>query len=361
MLLPTAAPAQAPSPGPPMHLAQNAWFVVLPSAELPSARAHTARRLGQDLVFWRDQSGHPHAALDVCPHRGASFARARTPGGALECPFHGHRFDGTGACTAVPAHPGRPISGAMSLSTLPVREAHGFVWLWTGPDPAPTAPIPFFDFTGFTWTGSATTIPLPIHHTRAVENQLDFAHLPFVHRHTIGRMVPSPAVDLRLSVDGDLIHAGTPEDPDFIQFRAPATWRNRTGPTWQFLAFVPVDDQRSLVYLRSYQPWVQLPPLAWLLGQLSRLMNLVIFREDKAVVATQPNVETRLRMGEVLLPSDGAIIAYRRWREARRTPFAPEPPPAAAQRRPSSASTTRASSAPASAEPSAEKCVASPQ
>ena len=81
--------------------------------------------------------------------------------------------------------------------------------------------------------------------------------------------------------------------------------------------------------MRTYQPWVRQPVLAWLLGRLNRALNRVVLRQDTPVVETQPVVETRLRMGEVLVPSDQPIIAYRRWRERNRQPWRITPPRAA--------------------------------
>ncbi len=312
-----------------MHIATNAWFVVLASRELPPDRAVGARRMGLPLVFWRDAAGAPRAAVDACPHRGAAFAGSRVEQGALVCPFHGHRFAEDGHCTAVPAHPDRPISAAMRLATVPVREAHGFVWLWSGPEAAPEADPDMFAFPGCSAAGSLSSMDLPFHHTRAIENQLDFAHLPFVHRRTIGRFVPSPAVDLEVSEEDGRLSVKNADQEGVLEFWPPGIWRLRTGRSWQFLAFVPVDETTSRVYIQAPQPHVTTPGLAHLVGWISRWSNALVLGEDKAVVATQPNVETRLRMGEVLLPSDAAIIAYRRWREARRAPFALTPPKAA--------------------------------
>jgi phenylpropionate dioxygenase-like ring-hydroxylating dioxygenase large terminal subunit len=312
-----------------MHVAQNRWYVVLSSAELGS-RPVGARRLGQDLVFWRDGAGTVQAALDVCPHRGAALSPGRVVDGCIQCPFHGFRFDGRGACTEIPAHPGRPIPATMRLAALPVREAHELVWLWTGPDTAPEAEPPFFDLRGFTWTGSAFAEDVATHYTRAIENQLDFAHLPFVHARTIGRLVRSREVELVTEVDGDRIAAHHPGEGEQIELIAPNLWRNKTGAVYQFLAFVPVDERHMRYYVRTYQPFVRWSPLAWVVGRVSRFFNGFVFREDTPVVETQPAVETRLRMGEVLLPSDRPIIEYRRWREAHRGPWAVSPPRAAA-------------------------------
>ncbi|MCB9777534.1 MAG: aromatic ring-hydroxylating dioxygenase subunit alpha [Alphaproteobacteria bacterium] len=307
-----------------MELVQNAWYVLLDPDEVPARAPVAVRRLGLDLVCWRDGAGRVAVAVDRCPHRWAKLSPGRVIDGCIECPFHGFRFDGGGACTAIPAHPDRKISGAMHLPVLPSRVAHGFVWVWTGPDPAPDADPPFFDFGGFSCAGSQLVVPVSAHYTRAVENQLDWPHLPFVHRTTIGRTVP-PAMDVETRVDGDRIDSWLVSDPDGarIEFHGPCTWRLRTGPVWQFLAFVPIDDQRMQYYARTYQPFVRVPGVDWLVGRASAFGNRFVLDQDTPLVESQPPGPTNARTGEVLVPSDGPIIAYRKWRDARKAELAP--------------------------------------
>ncbi|MCB9678955.1 MAG: aromatic ring-hydroxylating dioxygenase subunit alpha [Alphaproteobacteria bacterium] len=309
-----------------MELVANRWYPVLASAELRPGASLGARRLGHDLVFWRGDDGAIGAAADQCPHRRAKLSGGRVLDGCIECPFHGFRYDRAGACVAIPAHPDRPIPGSMALRALPCREEHDLVWLWTGPDPAPDDPVPFFDFTGWHWAGTDFHEDVATHYTRAVENQLDYAHLPFVHRNTIGRFATVDA-EVHTEVDGDRI-AFWAGDPDArIELVGPAIWRNRTGSMYQFLAFVPIDDTHMRYYVRTYQRAVRIPGLDRVFGRMLAFANRIVLGQDTPVVETQPAEETRLRMGEVLVPSDAPIIAYRRWREAHRAPFAlPEPP-----------------------------------
>ena len=79
-------------------------------------------------------------------------------------------------------------------------------------------------------------------------------------------------------------------------------------------AFAPVDDESSVLYLRTYQrlPWAG--PLARVICRLSMPANDYIARQDRRVVETQRPYRPELRGGEKLVPADGAIIAYRRRR-----------------------------------------------
>jgi phenylpropionate dioxygenase-like ring-hydroxylating dioxygenase large terminal subunit len=307
-----------------MQLAANRWYVIATSVEVSSARPVALRRLGRDLVLWRDAAGKTAAAVDRCPHRWAKLSDGRVVQGEIECPFHGFRFERGGACTAIPAHPGRDISPKMHLVDLELREEQGFVWAWTGPDAAPDAPVPFFDFSGLSWHGSELTVSVGNHYTRAIENQLDFPHLPFVHRTTIGRFL-GEEMEVVTEVEGDLIRAYLQDNPDggLLEVLGPCIWRLKTGPVWQFLAFVPVDDERMTYYVRTYRKPMAIPGLQWLTGRIAAQATRFILNQDTRLVEGQPPGETRLRMGEVLVRSDGPIIAYRRWREEVRAPFAP--------------------------------------
>jgi phenylpropionate dioxygenase-like ring-hydroxylating dioxygenase large terminal subunit len=206
----------------------------------------------------------------------------------------------------------------MALRSLHAREAHGLIWAWTGSAAPPDDPLPFFDFSGMAWAGSEFIEPVACHYTRAIENQLDFPHLPFVHRTTIGRSLKHE-MQVSTEVEGDLIRGQLlDQDASFLELQAPNVWRLKLGPTWGFLVMAPVDEGHMVYYSRAYQPFVTRGPLAWLIGWVNRVSNRFILRQDSAVVETHPPGESRLRGGEVLIAADSPIIAFRRWREARR-------------------------------------------
>ena len=307
-----------------MQLAKNRWYVVLTSDEVPANKPVGFRRLGYDLVFWRQSDGRIAAAEDRCPHRGVKLSIGKVQDGVLACPFHGFQFDGSGVCTRVPVHPDRPISPAMRLSSLWVAEFHDFVWVWTG-DEAPDIDPPFFDFGTRTYAGSAMTADWDVHYTRAIENQLDFAHLSFVHANTIGRLTKEDDTQ-ETFVDGDIVRSGG-EDGS-LELLGPNIWRLHTPPDqWQFIAFAPIDDTHMRYYMRIYSKPLPIPGLNWLFGKISTKINGIILGEDHRVMMTGPTGEVRPKEEqEVLTPSDSAIVAYRRWREELRGGFAPRDP-----------------------------------
>ena len=105
----------------------NQWYPVLESRKL-RGRPLGIKRLGQEMVLWRDQAGRARAALDRCPHRGARPSHGQVIDGELQCPWHGFRFGADGACRLMPCE-GRDASipSGMRLDLVPAQEAHGLL------------------------------------------------------------------------------------------------------------------------------------------------------------------------------------------------------------------------------------------
>ena len=81
-------------------------------------------------------------------------------------------------------------------------------------------------------------------------------------------------------------------------------------------AFVPVDDEHTILYLRFYQRFMRFPLLGKLVARLAMPSNVYIAHEDRRVVITQQPKASGLKIGEVLIPGDLPIIEYRRKRAA---------------------------------------------
>ena len=317
---------------------RNQWYVVLESAEI-GARPVAATRLGEKIVFWRDQAGKVLAAIDRCPHRGAALSQGEVQHDHLQCPFHGFEFDNTGKCVLIPAN-GRNgvIPQAMRLITYPTYEAHGLIWLWWGNSPAQDLPVPqFFDNIDDTFYYGSARDPWEAHYSRVIENQLDVVHLPFIHRNTIGRgnrtLVDGPLVEwkgdtmLYTYVFNRLDDGTPPRKPGeltaqlassvHLEFIFPNLWQNYISPNVRILAaFVPVDEAHTLLYLRFYQNFMRLPVVGKLFARLAMPANLKIAHEDRRVVTTQQPKASGLKIGEILIQGDLPIIEYRRKRAA---------------------------------------------
>lgn len=80
---------------------QNKWWVIAESKAIGKQPA-ALKRLGEDLVLWRDNNGKIVCQSQYCAHRGASLALGKVVEGCIECPYHGFRFAASGNCTLIP-------------------------------------------------------------------------------------------------------------------------------------------------------------------------------------------------------------------------------------------------------------------
>lgn len=296
------------------------WYAILDGRELRRGKVLGARRLGVDLALWRDEQGAVHATADRCPHRGAALSRGRVRAGCIECPFHGFRFDGAGRCVAAPCE-GEAAPRHLDTRAHVVREAHDFVWLWWGEArdeyPAP----PWFPELGADHVHAGLVArEWPVQWMRSVENQLDWPHLPFVHRTTIG-IGARKAMEVASEVHGDRLDTwlrdreradGTPELK--ISFMFPNIWINPFGGERQIgmIAFVPIEERRTRMYVRTYQRRTAIPGLARLLSRITNVLNRVILGQDARVVMSQPQAPTTEVRDERLVQADLPIAQFRR-------------------------------------------------
>lgn len=317
----------------------NQWYAVLESREVRVGKPVGVTRLGEPMVFWRDTQGKITCAVDRCPHRGAALSAGKVIDGHVQCAFHGFEFDRTGQCVLIPAN-GREaeVPRIFHIHAFPMREAHGFIWVWVGEprteDDYP--PVRYFDDIDDSFTYDTYHARWHTHYSRAIENQLDVLHLPFIHHRTIGRpgktLVNGPATfcDCEGSVlrvwvynaldqgqtplkPGD--YAEPPSEPHRLRFIYPNVWENRISDDVRVtIAFAPIDDEHTMMYLRFYQRFMSTPGLRHAVNWLGAQMNNYIANEDRFIVETQRPYRTDLRMGEKLVPGDGPIITYRRRR-----------------------------------------------
>src|SRR5260370_15171530 len=73
------------------------WYRAVRSTEITGNRLVTAMLLEVPLVLGRTTDSHAFAMRDSCPHRGMPLSYGHFDGQAVECTYHGWRFD---ACTA---------------------------------------------------------------------------------------------------------------------------------------------------------------------------------------------------------------------------------------------------------------------
>ncbi len=172
---------------------------------LPVSRAATvgtnptkAWLLGEPFVVVRID-GEVVVLEDRCPHRSAPLSSGAVVGSALECAYHGWRFDGAGRCVEIPSlgatgpFPPRARCGA----PYAVVERYGLVFVALE---EPLVELPDIGAFGEESRVRVDLDPFSGRYGAAqlIDNQLDVAHFAYLHRDTFGspdgRAAPSSEI-----------------------------------------------------------------------------------------------------------------------------------------------------------------------
>jgi phenylpropionate dioxygenase-like ring-hydroxylating dioxygenase large terminal subunit len=174
------------------------WYPALQSTEITGNKLVTAMLLEVPLVLGRTSDGKAFAMRDSCPHRGMPLSYGRLDGQAVECSYHGWRFDAcSGRCVEIPslASQDKLKVERIFAGHFPCEERDGYVWVYMTsldrraadsapgarlPDTIPAAPplIVFSDKYKITHL----SCELPSHIDHGIIGLMDPAHGPFVHQ-----------------------------------------------------------------------------------------------------------------------------------------------------------------------------------
>jgi len=314
----------------------NRWYIVLESKEVKKKSLVGVTRLNERLLFWRDSSGKLVCFHDLCCHRGASLSIGVHHGDEVACPFHGFRYNSSGRVTLIPANgKSSPVPENFKLNTYPVKEKLGFIFLWWGEEREIYPELKYFDNIDDSFSFRTTKHNWNVHYSRAVENQLDLVHLPFVHKTTIGagnrtlvngpvELIKENEIEFRVYNEKDLGQKpknekdlqGVEEEKQHIHFIFPNMWQNWIVKKMRILVgFVPIDSENTLIYLRTAQKFVKFPLLKELTDAVMMYFSIIVLNQDKRVVLTQIPPYTEYKMGENLVAGDRPIATYRRMRD----------------------------------------------
>jgi phenylpropionate dioxygenase-like ring-hydroxylating dioxygenase large terminal subunit len=316
---------------------KNFWYACHRSAAISSVPT-ALELLGRRFVLFRGQDGRVAALDDRCPHRGAALSRGSVEAGLLVCPYHGWRFDGHGRCLAIPAQAQTPEARIPERARVPahdVEERHGLVWLFIGDlPPAERPPIPPLpEYGDPRWRAIDGEFLWQAHYTRVVENGLDFAHAPFVHRNSFGNPERPQVDDYKVELGewsgsayaelvapppGGLWSLFLPKQRPPVKTRITFYMPNLTrldlelaGGKMKMVIFstnIPIDERRTLTrwtMLRSFFTG------AWADAN-SRKRTHQIFLEDQPIVESQRPFAAPEPGDEISVKSDAMPLAYRK-------------------------------------------------
>jgi 5,5'-dehydrodivanillate O-demethylase oxygenase subunit len=155
------------------------WQPVYRSRDLVPSRAKPIRIMSQDFTLYRGESGQPHLLDFRCAHRGTQLSTGWVEGDQIRCFYHGWVYDQHGQCTEQPAEP-EPFCQRVKIKGYPVEEYLGLIFAFLGEgEPPPLPHYPDFEAEGVLGT---STYVRHCNYFNSLENGVDPAHLPFVHR-----------------------------------------------------------------------------------------------------------------------------------------------------------------------------------
>ena len=349
--------AKAPPPGPDEVLVRvgpdtpggeylrRFWHPVAMSSqvgELPLA----IRRLGEDLVLFRDGSGDLGLVHRHCPHRNASleFGIVQTHG--IRCCYHGWHFDVDGTLLQAPAEPESVrLDERVRLGAYPVREYKGLVFAYFGPpDDTPAlsgvrhlrdrggrAPVPY-------------EVPMDCNWLQVAENSMDPMHVVFLHTR-VNRVQFTKKLGILPVIRwfetpigffytkgrrmGDHVWISTNDIvlPNFTQ--AGAVYESTDGVSTKYFGrnsftrwIVPVDDTHTTVLAyRHFNPRAESPRDEWRTPEALEEIDITRLRNrpyeerqrdpgDYEAVSGQGPITPHGR--EHLASSDTGVVRYRR-------------------------------------------------
>ncbi len=162
---------------------RNAWYVAAFAEELDDGPIERII-MDEPIALFRMADGKPAAMWGLCPHRFYPLANGIVIGDAIQCNYHGFRFDGrTGACVKIPSQSASPKGFRQRI--YPIVEHGAWLWIWPG-DPAQADPdlLPSLDEIGFGPGWRNENVGLQPTAGRAqllIENLMDLTHVAFLH------------------------------------------------------------------------------------------------------------------------------------------------------------------------------------
>ena len=306
------------------------WYAVAFSHEV-TRKPYAARLLDERVVVYRLSDGSLAAAKDICFHRGAPLSLGHVEGDEIICKYHGLRYDASGRCTCIPAHPGGAISPRLHLHTFSVQEAFGLVWVRLvddGPRPLPVMEE---------WSDSSylqvlpNSVAMAASAGRQMEGFLDVSHFAFVHVDTFGELdnpeVPDYAVTkTSAGFVADYFSTVSNYSLGFKHLNPPGfLWHRRFEVFLPFTAKLtvtfpgegklhilnvasPISARKTRLFVPICRNFDKDAPL-----QATLDFNHLVFSEDQAIVEQQYPEDLPIDLhAEAHFPADRSSIAYRR-------------------------------------------------
>jgi len=181
-------------------LLAKAWHPVARCQEVGETPLR-ATLLGEHWVLLRLE-GQLVAFKDACPHRRCPLSIGHANGRTIQCAYHGWSFDASGKCVDIPAlGPESSLPPAAKLQEPAALTEHlGLIWLAPEPPLNQLPEVPEAQDQSF-MQGDLAPRRARCSAGMMMDNFLDFAHFPFVHKDTFGAQESAYIEDYHVDQD----------------------------------------------------------------------------------------------------------------------------------------------------------------
>ena len=288
----------------------SGWYAILHSQEVKN-KPISIKRFGIDLVVWLNPDNQVIVMDDKCPHRSAKLSLGRICDGNITCPFHGFQFNSSGECILAPEL-GKPIL-KLRANTYQTKIIADMIWINIGgnndDDLSPLLEIHekfkgIYSLAKKNWQSNIT---------RCIENQLDYTHLPVVHKRTIGKNFKMPIKPKFIRNFNNILsfHRENSINPSSI-YVYPNSWILNISDNIKIVVyFVPMSAEETRFYLLTYRSFLNNFLLRKIVNVIFNYFNLKILKEDQSVVVSQGAGFSTDATNELLIKHDGAIKLFR--------------------------------------------------
>jgi phenylpropionate dioxygenase-like ring-hydroxylating dioxygenase large terminal subunit len=288
---------------------RNIWYYALPGHQLKPGKMLAKTFLGEPILLGRTKAGKAFALYDICPHRGIPLSCGWFDGEAVQCCYHGWKFNDTGHCTDIPSlMPDQDLDlGKFDVPSYPIHESQGNLWIYIPEKDRHQVQPPRFDvpvipgFDAEKKPDLTYTVRFPCFVDHAVVGLMDPAHSPYVHRawwwrtgelhDEMKQFDPVPfgfrmtRHQLKNAGLGYKLMGGAPSTE--ITFYLPSIRIEETTTSkyraCNLTTVTPINDQATDVTFQFYWdiPW------GWVLKPALHYLARVFLGQDKAVVVKQ--------------------------------------------------------------------------
>lgn len=163
------------------RLLRRFWQPVFLSERLKARRAHTIRRLDEELTIYRGESGKVYLVAGRCAHRRTLLSTGWVQGEEIRCIYHGWKYAGTGKCVERPAE--GDLGADVKVAGYPTTEYTGLVFAYLGEGSPPEFDLPRkYEYEDDSVALFSREDRWDCNWLQQIENSLDPVHVSFVHR-----------------------------------------------------------------------------------------------------------------------------------------------------------------------------------